>query len=253
MKFNESYLFNLILLIWICIAAGVFTSLFFVTAPYGRHKKQGWGIMISSRTAWTIMETPSPLLMLALFLLGKVNIANLIFLLMWEAHYIHRAFIFPFRRRQSASSFPVLILAFGLIFNFVNAYINGRYIFHFAPEYDIRWLSDVRFIAGFLIFAAGMILNISSDSILIDLKKQNGNSYKIPQKGLFRLVSSPNYLGEIIEWSGWAIATWSLPGLAFALWTAANLVPRAMSNHQWYKKEFTDYPGSRKALIPFIF
>jgi steroid 5-alpha reductase family enzyme len=98
-----------------------------------------------------------------------------------------------------------------------------------------------------------MILNISSDSILIDLKKQNGNSYKIPQKGLFRLVSSPNYLGEIIEWSGWAIATWSLPGLAFALWTAANLVPRARSNHQWYKKEFTDYPESRKALIPFIF
>ena len=67
---------------------------------------------------------------------------------------------------------------------------------------------------------------------------------------MYRWISCPNYFGEIIEWIGWAIATWSLAGLAFALWTAANLVPRAYSHHQWYRESFTDYPPERKALVP---
>ena len=71
--------------------------------------------------------------------------------------------------------------------------------------------------------------------------------------GMFRLVSMPNYLGELVEWIGWAIATWSLAGLGFALFTAANLVPRAWSSHRWYREHYDDYPGERRAIIPFLF
>jgi protein-S-isoprenylcysteine O-methyltransferase Ste14 len=67
---------------------------------------------------------------------------------------------------------------------------------------------------------------------------------------MYRWISCPNYFGEIVEWIGWAIATWSLAGLAFALWTAANLAPRAHSHHQWYRESFADYPQERKALVP---
>jgi hypothetical protein len=66
------------------------------------------------------------------------------------------------------------------------------------------------------------------------------------------LVSCPNYLGEIIEWSGWALATWSLAGAAFALYTIANLAPRAVAYHRWYRESFNDYPPARRALLPFI-
>lgn len=65
-------------------------------------------------------------------------------------------------------------------------------------------------------------------------------------------MSSPNYLGEIIEWTGFALATWSLPGLAFALWTVANLVPRAVAHHRWYRGKFPGYPVERRALIPYL-
>ena len=65
-------------------------------------------------------------------------------------------------------------------------------------------------------------------------------------------MSCPNYLGEIIEWVGWAVATWSLAGLSFAVWTAANLIPRAWQHHRWYRAEFPDYPKERKAVIPFL-
>ena len=65
-------------------------------------------------------------------------------------------------------------------------------------------------------------------------------------------MSSPNYLGEMIEWLGWAIMTWSLAGLVFFFWTVANLLPRAVANHKWYKKKFPDYPSDRKAIIPYL-
>ena len=57
---------------------------------------------------------------------------------------------------------------------------------------------------------------------------------------------------ELLEWVGFAIASWSLPGLAFAVYTAANLVPRALANRRWYRERFPDYPSERKALIPFL-
>jgi len=82
------------------------------------------------------------------------------------------------------------------------------------------------------------------------LRQPGESGYKISNDRLFRWVSSPNYLGEITIWVGWAIATWSWPGLTFAFWTIANLLPRARANHAWYKATFPDYPPERKALVP---
>jgi protein-S-isoprenylcysteine O-methyltransferase Ste14 len=103
-----------------------------------------------------------------------------------------------------------------------------------------------------VVFLGGFVLNLSSDRILRKLRGERRSGYSIPRGGAYRFVSSPNYLGEILEWTGWAIATWSLAGLAFAVYTFANLAPRAMANHRWYRQTFDDYPGSRKALIPFV-
>ena len=46
--------------------------------------------------------------------------------------------------------------------------------------------------------------------------------------------------------------TMNLAGLIFFFWTLANLLPRALSNHEWLKREFEDYPKNRKAVIPGI-
>ena len=102
-------------------------------------------------------------------------------------------------------------------------------------------------------FGVGMALNIDSSRRLLRLKKANPDDYSIPRGGLFRWVSCPNYLGEIVEWLGWALLTWSPAGLAFAAWTMANLVPRARAHHRWYRERFPDYPARRKALVPGLF
>jgi hypothetical protein len=88
--------------------------------------------------------------------------------------------------------------------------------------------------------------------MLIALRKPGETGYRIPNGWLFDRITSPNYFGEIVEWFGYALATWSPAGLAFALFTAANIGPRAFANRRWYRATFPEYPADRKALIPFV-
>ncbi len=250
----ERQFFDLFLKSWFLLSAIVFLVLLFVRAPYGRHNRAGWGPQMPSRLGWMVMEGVSAALMAVFFLASdrRLGTAAKIFFFLWEVHYVHRAFIYPFRRRDEGRTMPVLIVAFGVLFNVGNCYLNGRYLFAFGPSYDAGWLTDPRFLAGILIFALGFGINRHSDRILSHLRRPGETGYKIPRGGLFEWVSCPNYLGEILEWSGWALATWSLPGLSFAIWTAANLVPRALAHHRWYREKFSDYPPKRKAVVPFL-
>ena len=115
--------------------------------------------------------------------------------------------------------------------------------------------SSPQFLIGMLVFFGGMFLNKFSDRQLAELgrNKTTPGSYEVPYGGAYRWVSCPNYLGEIIQWTGWAIATWSLAGGVFAIWTMANLVPRAIAHHRWYNQTFEHYPPERRALFPFLF
>ncbi len=242
-------------LAWGVIATGavVFVSLFFVVAPYGRHSRPGWGFMISNRLGWTLMESPSCLGFAAIFFSGShaLEPAPLALACMWLAHYVHRTFLFPLRMTKKLKHMPAAVSGMAVVFNVINAYINARWLSELG-SYPTSWLADPRFLAGAALFVFGMALNIQSDNVLFGLRKPGEDGYKIPHGGAYRWVSAPNYLGELIEWGGFALAAWSLAALAFFLFTFANLVPRAISHHRWYKERFPDYPRERKAVIPFL-
>ncbi len=251
----EHHFYQIFLYVWFGLSAFVFVLLLFIKAPYGRHNRAGWGLQISSRTGWVFMEGLSALMMAGLFVATDraVGAVALVFLGMWEIHYVHRAFIYPFRRRDEGKKMPVVVVLMGMVFNAGNCYLNGRYLFSFGPFYPTEYLWEPRFLVGAGLFGFGFVINQQSDWILSHLRKPGETDYRIPRGGLFEKVSCPNYLGEIMEWVGWAVATWSLAGLSFAVWTAANLVPRALAHHRWYREHFDDYPKDRKALIPYLF
>jgi protein-S-isoprenylcysteine O-methyltransferase Ste14 len=200
------------------------------------------------------MELPCVVVFAAFFFAGQHSrsLVPLLLLGFWQLHYLNRTFVFPFRLRVGDRRMPLLIPLLAIGFNVLNAWINARWIGHLGT-YSTEWLSDPRFVIGALMFLAGWAGNLHSDALLRRLRKPGETGYKIPRGGLYRWVSAPNYLCEIIEWCGWAVMTWSPAGLAFALYTAANLAPRALSNHRWYLDKFEDYPSERKALIPFVF
>lgn len=243
---------NLVLTL-LAMAVLTFGLLLWVTAPYGRHSRSGWGRTIPAHIGWIVMECPATVLFAAVYFSGDYALATapLAFLALWQFHYINRTFIYPLRMRETGKRMPLSIITMAILFNCLNAYINARWISHLG-DYTADWLSSSAFLVGTGCFLIGWTINYRADAILLQLRMPEETDYKIPHGGLYRLISCPNYFGEMLEWIGWAIATWSLAGTAFALFTVANLLPRALAHHRWYRQEFADYPAARRAVIPYL-
>ena len=247
-------IFDVLVVGWLAVAAVTFVALFFVAAPYGRHMRGGWGATIPNRLGWVVMEAPAALVFAAWFAFGKHadTATAMVFFGLWEMHYVHRAFIYPLGLRGRDKRMPLAVVAMAILFNAMNACLNGYYLYDLSGGYPNEWLGDVRFVAGLAVFLAGFMINRQADHTLRGLREPGESGYRIPYGGFYRWISCPNYLGEIVEWVGWAVATWSPAGLAFAVWTVANLAPRARAHHAWYREHFADYPPERRALVPGI-
>lgn len=245
--------YQLIFYAWVGMAILIFFFLLKVNAPYGRHTVSGWGPLVDNRVGWFWMEIRAFAVMFY-FLIRSVPGQNpLLFIMMglFCFHYINRSLIFPFRLQTPGKKMPLIIMFSGIFFNLVNTGLLGYYFIHFA-NYELSWLWDWRFICGIILFVSGLWINWKADAILISLRKPGETGYSIPEGWLYRFISCPNMLGEMIEWAGFALLCWNMPALAFFTWTVANLVPRALAHHRWYKNKFADYPVTRKAFIPYV-
>ncbi|MFW9988868.1 MAG: methyltransferase [Candidatus Odinarchaeota archaeon] len=251
---NEFFIYQLLIISFGFSSIGVFIVLFFITAGYGQYVTEKWGPVINNKLGWFLMEIPTVIIYFIYFIIGdnNLNLISLVFFGIWMLHYCQRTFLFPLLIRGN-QAMPISIILLGVTFNGINTYLQARWLYHFSPSYSTNWIFTPLFMIGLLIFFSGFIVNLHSDYIIRNLRKPGETGYKIPYGGMFKFVSSPSYFGEITEWVGWAIMTWSVPGLIFAIWTFANLAPRARSNHLWYITSFPDYPSNRKALIPFIY
>ena len=245
--------FLLLIAIWTGVAVCTFVLLQFVTAPFGRHSRSDWGPTLPNRLAWIIMEFPPVSLFPLLFFMGPTEKTSLhyLFFALYFGHYLYRDLVFPFRIRTSGKRMPWAVCASGVFFNLVNVSIIGAWLGWFA-HFDPGWRTSPQLIGGLTLFLAGLLLNLRSDNILIGLRDGNDTGYQIPRGGAFRWVSCPNHLGEILQWTGFAIAAWHPAALSFAVWTAANLLPRAVDHHEWYLRKFPEYPPERKAVLPGI-
>ena len=249
---RETYF--ILLYAWIALAVIIFFVLLKVTAPYGRHTTSSWGPLIPNRWAWFFMELPVLFIFSWFFFWGTATktAPEYVFYALFMLHYIRRVFIFPFQLKDNGKRMPVVIVVMALFFSFSNGFFNGYWLGTLSEPYPLSWFTDWRFILGLILFFTGMYINISSDQIVLNLRKGGKKGYYIPYGGLYKYVSSPNLMGEIIEWVGWAVMSWSLPAFSFAIWTMANLIPRSLDHQRWYRKRFPGYPPERKAIIPFL-
>ena len=170
--------FNIFLIVMAAIAAVVYVSLFFVDAGYGKFYDKKWGPSVNNKLGWVLMEAPVFITMLVLYLISdrRDDLVRIAFLFLFELHYFHRSFVFPFRLRGK-SLMPLSIIIMGAVFNVLNALMQGGWIFFVSPSdyYSREWLTTPQFIVGFLIFLVGIYVNIHSDDIIRDLMK-NGYS-----------------------------------------------------------------------------
>ncbi|KAM4604437.1 3-oxo-5-alpha-steroid 4-dehydrogenase 2-like [Polymixia lowei] len=204
-----------------------------------------------AKLAWFVQELPSFLVPVFLLLTSDSQPGLGRNLLLWSfcLHYFHRTFIYALLTRGRPS--PLHVVVYATIFCSLNGFLQGHHLLH-CSQYHDSWVTDLRLAAGLLLFFLGMAVNIHSDYILRSLRRPGEIVYKIPRGGMFEYVSGANFFGEIVEWCGYAVATWSLPTFSFALFTICSIGPRAFHHHRDYQLKFEDYPRSRKALVPFL-
>jgi len=253
----------------IVVAIATFITLFFVEAGYGILRTEKWGKTINNKWAWFFMEFPIFIAMIILCLcftdVHQWEVMPLVFLLIFQAHYIQRTLIFPFLLKGK-SRMPIGIVCLGISFNILNSMMQGYWIFNVAyiqepqalfVQAGTNWFYSWQFILGTCLFIVGYIINLRSDYIIRHLRKDpNDTKHYFPKGFMFNYVTSANYFGELIEWLGFAILTWSVSGLVFFIWTFANLVPRANAIYKRYKAEFPEeFEGNKnlKRVIPFVY
>ena len=227
----------------------------FKVIPYGKHDNEQGSCRVNQRIAFAVSQILTGIIFfsIAYFLQRNFDrLPNIIMYLLFLIHYINRGIVDPIANRHSQRNVrlwvPVLATITTVFYHYINAQFIGEAL------YCSEYVCDPRFLLGGMLFVTGLIVNRVSDGQLICLRKgYRDNEYQIPNGFCFRCVSAPNYLGEMIEWLGWAIMTWSLSGLVWFMFVSATHIPRARHNHKWYQKEFKEYPQRRTALIPVIY
>ena len=241
------------------VAVIVFVSLYFVKAGYGMFRTASWGLSLNNKLAWVLMEAPAFVGVLVCWLhsgagmVAPQSAMALLFLL----HYFQRSFVFPLLMKGK-SRMPVSIMGMGIVFNVLNAWLIATGLFVYPPQglYDGGWsfLLRPQSVLGILLFLGGKGINLHSDHVIRHLRKPGDTKHYLPARGMYRYVTSANYFGELVEWTGFAVLTASPAAWVFVWWTAANLVPRADAIHKRYRQEFGDGAvGRRKRILPFIY
>lgn len=292
------------------VVALLLTTLGSKISTYGKlHKTQqnsywSWGPLISAKLAWILFESPNWIWVIfeVSVLVGRTRKATMndspppsplsvhqwILLGWFFWHYLYRSIYYPLQM-SSASKFPIGMMIFTVPYCTVNGYLQAAGICRFVmgggggddddDDTTNTILRQICFSLGMMITVTGFAVGVHSDHILLRLRRcysggsggsGGGNAYQIPFGGMFRYVSCPHYFGEILEWTGYCLASssggacwwsWSessssssLAALSFVLWTASNLIPRGRTTHQWYHTKFAEeYPAlHRQAVIPFL-
>ena len=312
------------LFLLLSIPTYIFTR-YVIVAPFGRHvpKQHHWwlGPKLSARWSWFLFECPNLLWswyysyssssilyyqhQSSIVVVGSKRFilsTNAVLMFLFTLHYIHRDIIYPLRMNPNAHKVPLVVtIAAGIITTW-NGYLQCYYLAHIRKDSPLPFVlpttttttlsspsvDTIQTWVGIGLFFVGMGINLHSDGVLRNLRKQSQtrgdnsttsttmtkissqhkqqqqddhhqlqqqqHAYYIPYSPMFTYISCPNFFGELLEWFGFALAShFSLPSVAFFIYTASNLIPRGIAHHHWYQAKFDDYPKERRwAVVPLI-
>ena len=126
--------FNIFLIVMALLALAVYIALHYFEAGYGYLFNRKYGFPIPNRIGWVLMECPVFIAMTVLWLLSDRTweAAPLALLILFQGHYLQRAFIFPLLIRGN-SKMPAGIVGMGVLLNTLNALMQGGWIFYISP------------------------------------------------------------------------------------------------------------------------
>ncbi|MBR2861821.1 MAG: DUF1295 domain-containing protein [Clostridia bacterium] len=119
-------------------------------------------------------------------------------------------------------------------------------------------------VIGFVISVLGLILETVADNQKSAQKKVNPNM--VATQGLYKIVRCPNYLGEIIFWTGvfvsgitayatvgqWITAVLAYVCIVFIMFNGAQRLEKRQMARYGEDKEYNDYANKTPIIIPLL-
>lgn len=135
-------------------------------------------------------------------------------------------------------------------------------VFYRLENGDIR--ADGVYLIGLVVMAFGLILESASDISKNRQKKKNPGRFC--DKGLFRIVRCPNYLGEMIIWTGvfvtgvsslctvgqWIVAILGYIGIIYVMFSGARRLEIRQNKNYGSDPEYQAYVKTVPIMVPFV-
>ena len=150
--------FDIFLIVMASLALVVFIALHFFEAGTDTSSTDAYGPPIPNKIGWVLMESPVFIFMCILWAASDRmwQAGPLALFLLFQAHYFQRSFIFPLLLRGN-SRMPLGIVLMGMVFNTLNALMQGGWIFWVSPDgYYNNWFAQPYIYIGGALFIAGM-------------------------------------------------------------------------------------------------
>ncbi len=124
--------------------------------------------------------------------------------------------------------------------------------------------SDACLVIGLVIMLCGIVLEAASDKQKSAAKKENPGRFC--DKGLFQIVRCPNYLGELIIWTGvfisgftalktvgqWIVALIGYLGIVYIMFSGARRLELRQDRTYGADPEYQNYVKTTPILLPFV-
>ncbi|KAJ1911558.1 3-oxo-5a-steroid 4- dehydrogenase [Mycoemilia scoparia] len=172
-------------------------------------------------------------------------------------HYVKRELETMFVHRFSHGTMP----ARNIFKNSAHYWILGGVFiayFIYSPAFGAQTEAgkalsgDTRTLVLGVLFAIAELCNGQVHLILRNLRPAGTRVRKIPYGLGFSFVSCPNYFFETMAWTVFSILTSHWSCWVFTIVATGQMYIWAIKKHKQYRKEFPEYPKSRKAMFPFI-
>ena len=112
--------------------------------------------------------------------------------------------------------------------------------------------------AGGVLFVVGSWMNSYAEHARHEWKQRAENRGRLYTQGLFRISRHPNYLGDLVSFSGlclisgaWITAV--IPAIMLAGFVFVNIPALDSHLHDHYGASFDDYAARTARLIPFLY
>lgn len=135
-------------------------------------------------------------------------------------------------------------------------------VFYRIENQDVH--ADIAFYIGIALMVFGLVVESASD--ISKNRQKKTNPKRFCDKGLFRIVRCPNYLGELIIWTGvfaagtssfctvgqWIVAVVGYLGIVYVMFSGARRLEIRQNKNYGDDPEYQAYVKRVPIMLPFV-